>query len=173
MEVDYSSLSLLLKASSKSQVKTLFRLAHKTPPVPLILKNIQEEMELSDQELDKVLKAIVEISMVYLRNWPLEFPTQFHGKLKELVVSLLEELAVELKRESQQPGLSKLTSFDWRLDTRNAVSKVEKSPVFPRVALELNLEGSREVVELTKNGVVTFAESLDKIKEQLDSLAEG
>lgn len=172
MEIDFSSLLLLLKGTSKNQVKTLIRLASQTPPIPRILLDIQNDMELSDADFDGLLNAITNATIVYLKESRVPYPADFHDKLKELINSLLFELETELRKNSKQPSLPKLTSFDWRIDIRTASSGLEKTPRIPRASLELNIEGRREVIELTKSRVEIMLGMLGQVKEKLDNLAQ-
>ncbi|CAG9320112.1 unnamed protein product [Blepharisma stoltei] len=172
MEIDFSSLRFLLKATSKNQVKTLVRLASQTPPIPRILQEIQSSMELTDNEFNSLLSAITNLTIVYLKESSVEYPADFHEKLKELLNSLLFELENELRKVSKQPNLPKLTSYDWRIDIRTASSGLEKTPRIPRASLELNIEGKKEIIELTRSRVEIMLGMLGKIKEQLDNLAE-
>lgn len=171
MDIDYHSLLLLLKASSKTQVKTLMRLASCFPH-PRIIKEIQSELELSDSELSSLLQNLTKLEMLFMRGYSLEFPDSFHANLKSLIETILEELTDTISKESPQPGLPKYEGIDWRIDVRTSNSSVEKTPKMPKAVIELKIEGKKEVIELSKERVQGLLDMLGKVREQLDSLAE-
>ena len=173
MDINYSSLLLLLKATSKNQVKTIVRLAHKTPPLTKILLEIQKEMGVSPKEFSELIEATTRLTLAYMRDWPLEFPANFHDQLKELLLSILAELKTEIRKESRQPSLPKLIDFDWRLDLQTASSGLERSPRIPVCLLELNLDNASHIVQLDRQRISTLIQNLSKVKEQLDTLAES
>ena len=111
MDIDYNSLLVLLRASSKAQVKTIMRLSCRNPK-PRILKEIQAELELTDSEFSSLLHNLTKLEMLYMRGRSLEFPDNFHSNLKTLLETVLEELSEIMLRETPQPGLPKFEGID-------------------------------------------------------------
>lgn len=172
MDIDYSSFLHLLSAKSKPQVKTILRLASRTPR-PKILSEIQSELEISDKDFNQLLNNLTKLEMLYMRGQSLDFPADFHANLKSLIESCLDELSSILVRESPQPSLPKYEGLDWRIDIRAGNSSVEKAAKMPKAVLELKIQGKKEIIELSKERVQGLLDVLGKVKEQLDVLADN
>jgi DNA-directed RNA polymerase subunit F len=172
MDIDYKAFLSLLSAKNKAQVKTILRLAARTPR-PRVLNEIQEELEITDKDFNTLLENLTKLEMLFMRGQNLEFPPDFHGNLKSLIETCLEELSAILVRESPQPSLPKYEGLDWRIDIRAGNSSVEKAAKMPKAVLELKIQGKKEVVELSKERVQGLLDVLGKVKEQLDALADN
>jgi COMM domain len=172
MDIEYSSLLHLLKASSKAQVKTLMRLASQFPR-PRVLLELQTELELSNSEFEVLLQNLTKLEMLYMRGYSLDFPPGFHSNLQVLLETILKEIQDIMIKETPQPSLPKYEGIDWRIDIRTGNSSVEKAPRMPKAVIELKIDGKREVLELTKDKVQGLIDILGKVKDQLDTLAEN
>lgn len=170
MEIDYSSLSSLLNASSKLQVKQLIRFCSKRP-IPLYIRRTQEDLNLTDTELYSLLNSLQAIIINYMRGFEIEWPASFHPQLKELILKLLQDLEDELLSISDQPKLPKFRSIDWRVDACIACSGLEKNFSIPKVCFELETDESKLSFSLSKAKLQLMLETLGKVKESLDSLA--
>lgn len=170
MEIEFSSLTHLLNATSKLQVKQLVRFCSKKP-LPLYMRRVQEEMSLTDNELYTLLNSLRAIIINHMRGFDIEWPADFHPQLKDLILQLLEDLDEDLISNSDQPKLPRFRGIDWRVDACIACSGLDKNFSIPKVCFELETDETKHSFSLSKAKLQLMLETLGKVKESLDSLA--
>mmetsp|Transcript_24683 Transcript_24683/g.43507 ORF Transcript_24683/g.43507 Transcript_24683/m.43507 type:complete len:173 (-) Transcript_24683:38-556(-) len=170
MDIDFKALQHLLKASSKAEVKTLVRTAHRASVGLIFVQNLATDLELTEGEMNDLLAALKALTISYMRGLAVDWPVDFMDQLKGLLLELLAELRDTIKSEADLPTLPKFIGADWRVDVRVASSAVNKVARVPRATLQLRLEDGRHTFELSKEQLGTLLDGMMQIKEHLEEM---
>jgi hypothetical protein len=98
MDIDYSALMFLLKATSRAQVRALITAS--VQPNAMQLEELWNDLELTEEEVFRMFKSLKSYIQCYTRGWNIGYPEDFHPQLRELLEKLMEDMGEELKRES-------------------------------------------------------------------------
>lgn len=170
MDIDFAALQHLLKATSKAEVKTLVRTAHRASVELVFVENLGRDLELTDEEMNDLLAALKALTICYMRGLAIDWPSDFMPQLKGLILELLGELKDTIKAEADLPTLPKFIGVDWRVDVRVASSAVSKVSRVPRATLQLRLEDGRHTFEFSKEQLGTLLDGMMQIKGHLEEL---
>ncbi|XP_071809688.1 COMM domain-containing protein 9-like isoform X2 [Asterias amurensis] len=193
--IDYESLNLLLKASSRDIVVRLCDQAvlYKDliqPPTEVVHK-IAEQLSASDDEankllcsLSKLIRNVLFIGCTDATSVQSVFPSEFHKNLKDLLTKIITESLPTWRNRSinSQISLPRLVDFDWRVDIKTSSDTLARMSV-PTCVLQLKVqENATRVdvapdtstmnVELSKETLDTMLDGLGKIRDQLNSVAK-
>jgi hypothetical protein len=170
MDIDFTALKHLLKASSKAEVKTLVRTAHRATVHLTFVQNLMTDLELTEAEMNDLLSALKALTICFMRGLSIEWPIDFMPQLQGLLLELLRELKETIKSEADLPSLPKYIGVDWRVDVRVASSAVNKVSRVPRATLQLRLEDGRHTFEFSKEQLGTLLDGMMQIKEHLQDM---
>ncbi|XP_065904518.1 COMM domain-containing protein 9-like [Dysidea avara] len=194
-ENDAAALNLLLKASSKSVVVHVCRVAfsHRNATVPAsVIAKLSSELGIKPVEANKLIVAVVNlVKLVLFENLTdaasisTVFPEDFHKNLRGLLSETLASLGSEWRSQAllQEVSLPRLIDFDWRVDVKTSSDSVMRMAV-PTCLVQMKVQdqatstnhmpGSTSVnVELTKQTLDTMLDGLGKIRDQLSSVAKA
>ncbi|XP_022082846.1 COMM domain-containing protein 9-like [Acanthaster planci] len=193
--VDYDSLNVLLKASSKELVLRLCNQAFLyrdliQPPAEVVHK-VAEGLTASEGEASKLLRSLGNLirNVLYIgctdaTSVQAVFPSDFHKNLKDLLTRIFAENLTTWRNRSvnSQISLPRLVDFDWRVDIKTSSDTLARMSV-PTCVLQLKVqenptrvdtapETSTMNVELSKETLDTMLDGLGKIRDQLNSVAQ-
>ncbi|RUS91300.1 hypothetical protein EGW08_000914 [Elysia chlorotica] len=196
MRNDYSTLSILLKLSSKQQMVELCQQAflyrkRGAQHIPdAVLKDVSKTLGVSLNETRQCINTLghlIKTAVFEGSKQPQDifglFPDGFHKNLRDLISKIIIDNMDKWKNDSVtgQVSLPKLVDFDWRVDTKTSSDSVARMSV-PTCILNLQIE-PRAVqvdatpqaetvnVELSKETLDTMLDGLGKIRDQLASVA--
>jgi len=155
INVDFDSLTLLLKASSKDQIRELLVSAFdrrfdagwpSKDAVDAAVETLALEAAVEGDNLLRAIKAFVKL--ILFRSGDLQpsssldpnqkeetarrlfalFPDDFHRNLRDLVVKLVVELLPAWRRAAIEDlvGLPRLADFNWRVDVKSASNRITR-----------------------------------------------
>jgi len=195
--VDFETLTLLLKASSKDQIRELLvvafenRLAASWPAKEAVDAAVSA-LGLEDAaEGEKLLRAVgAFVKLVLFRSGNLQpssssetiqkeetarrlfalFPEDFHRNLRDLVVKLVVELLPGWRRAAIEDlvGLPRLANFDWRVDVKSASNRINRMSQ-PTCFVQIEVDERRK-----RNGQVSSRTmAVEFNQEQMTNMVEA
>jgi hypothetical protein len=193
--VDFDSLNLLLKASSKDTVVQLCHeafISRNSTSVPDNVINSAASLLGSEKSQAKQLlvslRGLVKNAVFQGSAAPADvvklFPGSFHKNLRDLLGKIIIDNLQEWKSHAVHNNVSlpRLADFDWRVDIKTSSDNMARMSV-PTCILQLKVqEAVSEVgsmadlnsvnVELSKETLDTMLDGLGKIRDQLSSVAK-
>ncbi|XP_023229848.1 COMM domain-containing protein 9-like [Centruroides sculpturatus] len=188
--VDFDSLLLLLKATSKQHVNDLCRdafLCQDLPPKHLV---VQCAGRLSIEHADalKLLNSLSSLTkLAVFRNCSTPelvaslFPSEFHKNLKELLAKIIADRFQQWESEAldNMVSLPRLKDFGWRVDMKMAssdIARINALSCILHLAIEDNSSCDSDTVsnvnvELNKETLDTMLHGLGRIRDQLSAVS--
>nr|XP_033783823.1 TNF receptor-associated factor 6 isoform X3 [Geotrypetes seraphini] len=189
---DFAALQLLLKASSKEDVKKLCNDCFSSTAVgsDRLIENTSSSLSATPEEASQLICSLHKLTRhVLFRGLTAAedilglFPENFHQSLKKLLTKIiLENLAAwRSEAEISQISLPRLVDMDWRVDIKTASDSVSRMAV-PTCLLHIKIredaspcgdepETSVVTVELSKETLDTMLDGLGRICDQLSAIA--
>ncbi|XP_069824220.1 COMM domain-containing protein 9 [Dendropsophus ebraccatus] len=188
----FSSLQLLLKASSRDVVQKLCRDAFPRPALGSIqlIDQVSSGLSVSAEEASQVIQAVHSLThhVVYRGLISAEqilsvFPDDFHQNLKNLLIKIILENVSAWRSEAQNTSISlpRLVDMDWRVDIKTSSDSVTRMAV-PTCLLKMKIQEdpalcglepatSTLTMELSKETLDTMLDGLGRIRDQLSAVA--
>uniref|UniRef100_A0A8W8NB71 COMM domain-containing protein n=2 Tax=Magallana gigas TaxID=29159 RepID=A0A8W8NB71_MAGGI len=189
---DFSSLELLMKASSKEKVVKVCNDVYVmgSSQSDGLLSSVCESLGTRPNETKKMIESLSSVLKTIIFHGYTEpqeiqslFPKDFHKNLRDLITKIALDNMNTWKTHSisTQVSLPRLVDFDWRLDTKMASDSISRTSV-PTCILQMKVqENQTDVkttpenhninVELSKETLDTMLDGLSKIRDQLSSVA--
>lgn len=194
--VDYESLSLLLKASSKDQIRELLvsafdRRFDAAFPATDAVENAKATLNLDSQdEVQKLLMAVKAfVKLILFRSGNLQpsssesnpkeetgrrllslFPDDFHRNLRDLLVKLVVDLIPGWRKAAIEDlvGLPRLADFNWRVDVKSASNCINRMSQ-PTCFVQIKVDEARK-----KNGDISSRSlAVEFNQEQMNNMVEA
>jgi len=195
--VDFDSLTLLLKASAKDQIRDLFvgafeRRFDSSWPSTEVVDAAVTSINLEDAaEGEKLLSAVSSfVKLLLYRSGNLQaspssdgnqkeeiarrlfalFPEDFHRNLRDLIVKLVVELLPGWRRAAIEDlvGLPRLADFNWRVDVKSASNRINRMSQ-PSCFVQIKVDERRK-----KDGELTSRSmAVEFNQEQMNNMVDA
>ncbi|XP_072032992.1 COMM domain-containing protein 9-like [Amphiura filiformis] len=193
--VNFESLNLLLKASSKEFVVRIceqaFLYRDLIHPPPEVIHKLADELTVEDKEAQQLLSSLSSLIRHVLFIGCSDaaavhkvFPDSFHKDLRTLLSRTLGASLSTWRNRSinSQVSLPRLVDFDWRVDIKTSSDTLARMSM-PTCVLQLKVQDNATStenvpavncmnVELGKETLETMLDGLGKIRDQLNSVAK-
>ncbi|XP_069594763.1 COMM domain-containing protein 9 isoform X1 [Ranitomeya imitator] len=188
----FSSLQLLLKASSKDAVQKLCRDSFPRSAVGSVqmVGSVSSSLSVTAEEASQVIQAVHSLTrhLVYRGLTSAEqissvFPHDFHQNLKNLLTKIILENISAWRSDVQNTSISlpRLVDMDWRVDIKTSSDSVTRMAV-PTCLLKMKIQEdpglcglepatSSLTMELSKETLDTMLDGLGRIRDQLSAVA--
>ncbi|XP_030056661.1 COMM domain-containing protein 9 [Microcaecilia unicolor] len=189
---EFAALQILLKASSKDDVKKLCSECFSSTAVgsDRLIESTSSSLSATPEEavqlicsLHKLTRHVVFRGLTSAEDILSLFPENFHQSLKKLLTKIiLENLTVwRSETEMSQISLPRLVDMDWRVDIKTSSDSISRMAV-PTCLLQMKIQedaslcGDEPVIsvmtmELSKETLDIMLDGLGRIHEQLTAIA--
>ncbi|XP_075693158.1 COMM domain-containing protein 9 isoform X1 [Rhinoderma darwinii] len=188
----FSSLQLLLKASSRDVVQKICRDSFPSSALgsSQLIDDVSSNLSVTAGEASQVIRAahaltrhVVYTGLTSAERILAAFPDDFHQNLKNLLTKIILENVSAWRSEAQNTGISlpRLVDMDWRVDIKTSSDSVTRMAV-PTCLLKMKIQedpglcGSEPAtstltMELGKETLDTMLDGLGRIRDQLSAVA--
>ncbi|XP_075044457.1 COMM domain-containing protein 9 [Mixophyes fleayi] len=191
-ESEFSSLQLLLKASSKDVVQKLCKDSFPRSALGSVhlIDSVSSNLSVTSEEAAQVVHGLHALTrhVVYRGLMTADqilsiFPDNFHQNLKNLLTKIILENVSSWRGDAQNASISlpRLVDLDWRVDIKTSSDSVASMAV-PTCLLQMKIQEDPDLcrlnpatstltMELGKETLDTMLEGLGRIRDQLSAVA--